>query len=529
MRAGLALLLVAPLCAQSQTTFYAAWEDGLDAEQQHNWKAALPAYQRAHALRPKPGAAVLTYGNNLIRNYYPCTRIARCCLELGDADGAEAWLRRPEARMERREDREDLERRLRDRRAQAQTASQAPSAPVAAAEPQAPAALPPPRTAGNEPAPAPDPEPAARSTAPAAAPSSRPPIQPPPRVAPGARPADPVPPVADQAAPIPGVGRFWSITLALGAGLVIGGLLRKLGRHEGREEEAPSGTGIPVRIGPYRILHRLGRGGFAATYLARHEGTGVRVALKVLDGRWAESGEQSRRFRREADLGRVLDHPAIVRILATGESGGLPWIAMEFVPGQTLEEHLRVSGPLDWPAALAIARPVAEAMAYAHMRGVVHRDLKPANILLHDGQVKVADFGIARVLEGETLTETQAFLGTPVYAAPESQTHPQVGPAADRYAFGVILFEMLAGHPPFEGETAFMLLAHHRKDDFPDLAALRPDLPPGVIRLVQRLSAKEPSDRPEDGELLRILGELSGTEEGPGGGIEHQDRGPAVQ
>jgi len=149
-------------------------------------------------------------------------------------------------------------------------------------------------------------------------------------------------------------------------------------------------------------------------------------------------------------------------------------------------------------------------MAHAHDRGIVHRDLKPANILRVDGRVKIMDFGIARQMDADTLTSTYAFLGTPLYAAPEAQLKTRIGPEADLYSLGVLLFEMASGKPPFQGETPFEILDRHRKEDLPDLAALRPDLPAELIGLILGLCAKSPADRPDDSRTLAVLRELAG-------------------
>jgi len=212
------------------------------------------------------------------------------------------------------------------------------------------------------------------------------------------------------------------------------------------------------------------------------------------------------RFRREAALGALLDHPRIVRILDPGPAEGEPWLVMPFVRGATLEAHLQRCQPLPIPQAVHIAYDVAEAMAFAHSKGVVHRDLKPANIMIGDQGAVVMDLGIARLLEAGK--HTSVYIGTPTYSAPESIVTPSVGPPADRYALGIILFEMLAGHPPFQGETAFQVLESHRFDPLPDLIALRPLVPARLQRLIQRLCDKAPEERPEDGETLRILQEL---------------------
>jgi serine/threonine-protein kinase len=182
---------------------------------------------------------------------------------------------------------------------------------------------------------------------------------------------------------------------------------------------------------------------------------------------------------------------------------------MEYVEGQRLDVFLKERNPLALPVVVDLARQVASAMAHAHTRGVIHRDLKPGNILVVEGRVKVMDFGIARIMDSATLTTTYAFLGTPSYAAPELQLKTQVGPAADRYAFGIMLFEMIAGDLPFHGETPFEILDQHRAAELPDLQTLRPEAPPALVDLVTRLTRKAPGERPEDEAILATLQDLA--------------------
>jgi serine/threonine-protein kinase len=262
-------------------------------------------------------------------------------------------------------------------------------------------------------------------------------------------------------------------------------------------------------VGPYRVERLLGRGGFADTFLAHHEQTGLEVALKVPHLHRVDDAEFRLRFHQEARLGARLDHPHLVRILDPGLETGRPYLAMEYLPGQSLEARLKEDGALPLPEALAIALDVAGAMAHAHTHGVVHRDLKPGNIMLTGQGAKVMDLGIARIMDSATVTTTYAFLGTPLYAAPEAQFKTHVGPAADRYSLGVLLFHMVTGTPPFQGETPFEILHHHRSDPPPDLLESRPDAPPALSRLVCRLLDKEPDQRPDDGEILRLLAELA--------------------
>jgi serine/threonine-protein kinase len=182
---------------------------------------------------------------------------------------------------------------------------------------------------------------------------------------------------------------------------------------------------------------------------------------------------------------------------------------MEYVEGESLAQRLGTHGALPVPEACAIALDVAAGLQAAHEHGVVHRDLKPGNILLTGAGARVMDFGIARRLDTATVTTTYAFLGTPLYAAPEAQLVTHVGPAADRYSLGVILFHLLAGVPPFQGETPFQILDAHRSAVPPELAALRPEMPAPLAQLVERLLAKDPEARPGDDEVVEILSGLA--------------------
>jgi len=308
----------------------------------------------------------------------------------------------------------------------------------------------------------------------------------------------------------PRQGTPWRIpALAAGAGLLLAGAWAALGRKRpvpapppGPDDGDPN---LGRSFGPFIALAVLGRGGNATAYRGRCRETGREVALKVPHPHLARDPDFLARFRREAALGSLLDHPRIVRILDPGPPEGPPWLAMPFVPGTTLEARLR-QGPLPLAEALRVAEEVAEAMAYAHAQGVVHRDLKPANIMLAESGAVVMDLGIAR-LQGSG-KQTSVFVGTPTYSAPESVARPSVGPAADRYALGLVLFEMLAGHPPFQGDNPFQVFEAHRFDPLPDLEALRPGIPPALVDLVGRLCAKEPEARPGDREVLEALRSL---------------------
>lgn len=507
-------MVMPALVAQEQATFYAAYQDGLEAEQAGRWREAVGAFRRAVVLRPRPAERVFTYGNNLLTGYHPRLHLARCLVELGDLDGASAQLTL--AQEEPAAQREALALQIRNLRP---TVTPLPEPPPAPPEPTPPAlaqpAVPPPGAPGPVPespetvAPVPwepriRPLPEAPSPPPALLPAS-PATEPAPRTRPEVPPAP--------LGPRPLSGR----SLLLGGGalaLLLVGLAwrnrkRSSWRGRGLPGAPPPDSGpAPIHVGPYRLDRRLGRGGFSDTFLAHHQVSGQAVALKLPHPHRADDPEFRSRFRQEARLGALLDHPNLVRILDPGPPEGTPYLAMEYVPGEGLDQHLRVHGALPVLEAVAIARQVAGAMAHAHAHGVVHRDLKPGNILLTDQGVKVMDLGIARVMDAATVTTTYAFLGTPLYAAPEAQLKTHVGPAADRYSLGVILFQMLAGEPPFHGETPFEILDRHRSALPPDVAGLRPDTPEPLVRLVARLLDKEPDQRPEDAEITRVLQEV---------------------
>ncbi|HET6330115.1 MAG TPA: serine/threonine-protein kinase [Holophagaceae bacterium] len=499
----LAFLLALPLLAQSQSTFYAAFEDGQELEAKGDWRGALAAYQRAAALRPSPSSQVITYGNNLLKDYYPYVRMARCHLELGELEAAEAQLARAQAMREPEKDRENLGRRLKELQAARALRLPPPAStlPQVAQMPEIPAAQP-------LPAPAADSDPLTRSNPPSSAPRS---VHPEPHEAPHSKAADgsePPPtipgPIQSASAPAPvrapDSNTWWPWLLLL--------LLPLAALFWRRRPAAPNEFSEPEQVGPYRIERLLGRGGFASTYLARHETTQKPVALKRLHPYRLEDPEFLGRFHQEARLGARLNHPNLVALVDPGPSAGQPWIAMDYVEGENLDQRLKAEGRLPLPEVLRIARELAAGLSYAHDMGVVHRDLKPANIMLAAGGAKIMDFGIARVLDAETLTTTYAFLGTPRYAAPEAQMKTAVGPASDWYAFGIILFEMLAGTPPFKGETPFEILEHHRSQALPDLRPLRPDAPEPLVALVGTLCAKAPEARPRSGEILTRLAEL---------------------
>jgi len=247
-------------------------------------------------------------------------------------------------------------------------------------------------------------------------------------------------------------------------------------------------------FGEYRLIQRLGRGGMATVYKA--ERRGEISALKRPLPAFLEEPQFLERFQREAEIGRALHHPNIVRILERGAVEEVPYFTMELVPGETLQAHLQHTGALEARMATGIVVQVAEALDYAHLKGVVHRDLKPSNVMvLEDGTAKVMDYGIARARRFEGMTVTGSFLGSPEYVAPEAIEGKGTDARSDLYSLGVMFYETLTGRRPFQGETPFAVLRMHLTEAPPAPSLLVPGLPPQLEKIVLRLLDKLPDHR----------------------------------
>jgi len=247
----------------------------------------------------------------------------------------------------------------------------------------------------------------------------------------------------------------------------------------------------------YRIERELGRGGMATVYLARDLKHDRLVALKVLHPELAHAlGPE--RFLREIQLTARLDHPHILPVHDSGQAGGLLWYTMPYVQGESLRDRLRRELQLPIEDAVRIAREVAEALDYAHRHGVVHRDIKPENVMVGDGHARVADFGVARALESAgqaNLTETGLAVGTPIYMSPEQATGGRADPRSDVYALGGVLYEMLAGEPPYTGPTPQAVAAKRLMDPVPSIRRVREEVPESIDRAIRIALAKTPADR----------------------------------
>jgi serine/threonine protein kinase len=254
---------------------------------------------------------------------------------------------------------------------------------------------------------------------------------------------------------------------------------------------------VSVHLPGYEILGELGRGGMGVVYKARQVGLNRLVALKmILAGGHASSGELDR-FRMEAEAVARLQHPSIVAIHEVGEQNGLPYFSLEYCTGGSLAARLDGT-PWEPAKAAALVETLARAMQAAHVRGIVHRDLKPANILLaEDGTPKIADFGLAKQLDsGAGRTATGATLGTPSYMAPEQAGESKdVGPAADIYALGAVLYELLTGRPPFKAATDLDTVLQVVSDDPVPPTRLQPKTPIDLETICLKCLAKEPARR----------------------------------
>jgi serine/threonine-protein kinase len=254
----------------------------------------------------------------------------------------------------------------------------------------------------------------------------------------------------------------------------------------------------------YELEQPLGGGAMSAVWLAHDTDLERRVAVKVL----ARDADR-RRFEREARAVALLSHPNICQLYDYGEAEQGPYMVLEYLPGGTLEDRLAGEKPLPDRETSRIAREVSAGLAHAHEHGLVHRDLKPANILFDsEGRAKIADFGIARIGGAGVLTEAGTVLGTAAYISPEQAAGLPATPASDVYSFGAILFRMLTGRAPFTSDSAMELVRMHRDEEPPPVERFRDDAPPALAGLAFAALAKDPAQRPRDGDAL--LAELAG-------------------
>jgi serine/threonine-protein kinase len=250
----------------------------------------------------------------------------------------------------------------------------------------------------------------------------------------------------------------------------------------------------------FKVHRRLGQGGMGQVYLAEQISLRRKVALKVLKPELSANEISLKRFESEAMNVAQATHPNIVQVYSVGVWEGLRYMALEYVEGLNLREYLAKKGSPSVPLALSIMRQVASALVEAAEHSIVHRDIRPENILLtRKGQVKVADFGLARCFAPDqqalNLTQSGVTMGTPLYMSPEQVQGRATDSRTDIYSFGVTCYHMMAGEPPFKGDTPFEVALQHVQVEAKPLAEIRPDLPPGLCAIVHKMMAKDPANR----------------------------------
>ena len=261
----------------------------------------------------------------------------------------------------------------------------------------------------------------------------------------------------------------------------------------------------------YVIRSRIARGGMAMVYLGNDIRLERRVAIKIMHPHLAEDESFTRRFEQEARSAAGLGHPNVVNVFDQGVDRGVPYLVMEYLPGITLRELLKQQKRLTTDQAFEIGEAVLAGLAAAHSAGIVHRDLKPENVLLaDDGRIKIGDFGLARAVSANTATG-QALLGTIAYLSPELVTRGIADARSDLYAFGIMLFEMLTGQQPFQGEQPMQIAYQHAHSEVPTPSSLVPDLGADIDDLVRWCCRREPDSRPRDAsEALEQLRHIRG-------------------
>jgi ABC-type transport system substrate-binding protein/tRNA A-37 threonylcarbamoyl transferase component Bud32 len=249
-------------------------------------------------------------------------------------------------------------------------------------------------------------------------------------------------------------------------------------------------------VAGYRLISLVGTGATGAVYLAEHEDTADRVALKLLDPELARDERFRQRMLRESQIAASLDHPHVVPIVGFGEADGVLYLAMRFIDGSDLRELLTEEAPLDPDVTLDLLGQVAGALDEAHARGLVHRDVKPANILVEGDTAYLSDFGLAKLVSSTSnVTGEHSFVGTIAYVSPEQIKGEEVDGRADVYSLGCVLYECLAGEPPFERDSDLAVVYAHLNERAPRLTETRPELPAGLDDVIRMATAKEPGDR----------------------------------
>ena len=263
-------------------------------------------------------------------------------------------------------------------------------------------------------------------------------------------------------------------------------------------------------LGEYQLLRRLGQGGMSFVYLALQKSLQRKVALKILKSELAGDDSYVKRFEREAQAAAKLAQANIVQIYEVGHIDGYHFIAQEYVAGRNLRQYIGRHGAVEPVMAVNVLRQCSLALQTASETGVVHRDIKPENIMLSTkGEVKITDFGLARILDrssDQALTQVGVTMGTPLYMSPEQVGGHSLDHRSDIYSLGITAYHMLAGNPPFDGENALAVAMQHFNDEAASLRSIRPDVPSQLIDVVEQMMSKKPEDRQQNAkELLKEL------------------------
>ncbi len=261
--------------------------------------------------------------------------------------------------------------------------------------------------------------------------------------------------------------------------------------------EPSTKPGSKGRLGHYEVLEVIGRGAFGTVLRAFDEKLHRVVAIKVLMPEMATNSPARKRFIREAQASAAIRHEHVVSIYAVEEQP-IPYLVMEFIPGQTLQQRLDERGPLDVPGVLRLGRQIAEGLAAAHAQHLIHRDIKPGNILLEGGateRVKITDFGLARTADDASLTQSGLIAGTPMYMAPEQALGHKLDPRADLFSFGSVLYQMVSGRPPFRAPNMIAVLKRVTEDQPRPIQEIIPEVPTWLCDIIAKLHAKHPDER----------------------------------
>ena len=283
----------------------------------------------------------------------------------------------------------------------------------------------------------------------------------------------------------------------------------------------------------YQLESRIAAGGMGEVHVAMDTRLHRRVAVKLLREELADSGDFIERFRREALMSARLTHPSVARILDYGQDGATHFIVMELVEGRDLAKVLAERGRIPAQEAARMTAQVCDALGAAHEAGFVHRDIKPSNVIITPhGAVKVTDFGIARALAGSSLTETGTIMGTAQYVSPEMVRGEPANEASDQYSVGVLLFQMVTGSVPFDGDSPVTVALRHLDSEIPRPSSLDPDLPIALDEVVARATAMDPRDRfPDVGAMaaaLRQVATASPSQSAPTAALPRPDQHPAT-